>query len=167
MSDFKIFLTNLGKYNEGELVGKWVDLPCDDFNAELESIGVKENSLYEEYFITDYENDWGVQVGEYDGLNALNALAQRLADVEDKGDGGWLHSFLEAYSDDLQYALNHYEDDSVFYPGMTIEEVAVELINDCYDVPEGLEKYIDYDAFACDLCYDGYTETEWGVICIY
>lgn len=28
--EFRVFITNLGKYNEGELVGKWLDLPCDD-----------------------------------------------------------------------------------------------------------------------------------------
>ena len=46
-----VFLTNLGKYNEGELVGKWVSLPCDDIEAELEEIGVGAEP-YEEYFIT-------------------------------------------------------------------------------------------------------------------
>ena len=32
---FRIFLTNLGKYNEGILIGKWVDLPCDNLEEEL------------------------------------------------------------------------------------------------------------------------------------
>lgn len=166
MSGFRIFLTNLGKYNEGELVGKWVELPCDDFNAELESIGVKKNSLYEEYFITDYENDWSVQVGEYENLDTLNDLAQRLADIENKGDKNWLRAFMEAYSDDVEYALDNYEN-SEFYPSMTIEEVAVEFLNECFKIPEGLENYIDYEAYARDLGYDGYTETNWGVIYIY
>ena len=61
----KIFLTNLGKYNEGYLVGKWVELPCDDLETEMETIGVGE-APYEEYFITDYESDFGVSIGEFD-----------------------------------------------------------------------------------------------------
>lgn len=33
-SDFKAFITNLGKYNEGELVGKWVSFPIDEDDFE-------------------------------------------------------------------------------------------------------------------------------------
>ena len=32
----RIFLTNLGKYNEGQLIGEWVELPCTD--DELEAV---------------------------------------------------------------------------------------------------------------------------------
>lgn len=32
----KIYLTNLGKYNEGELVGEWVELPAPQ--EELEKV---------------------------------------------------------------------------------------------------------------------------------
>ena len=53
----KIFITNLGRYNEGYLVGKWVKLPvCEDvLDKVLKEIGIDE--YYEEYFITDYENE--------------------------------------------------------------------------------------------------------------
>ena len=30
----RIYLTNLGKYNEGELIGEWLDLPCTDEELE-------------------------------------------------------------------------------------------------------------------------------------
>ncbi|NFO86654.1 antirestriction protein ArdA [Clostridium botulinum] len=30
MCTVNIFVTNLGKYNEGELVGKWLSLPFTD-----------------------------------------------------------------------------------------------------------------------------------------
>lgn len=55
---FKVFITNLGKYTEGKLVGKWLDLPCNNITEELKSIDIRPNSKYEEAFITDYENDW-------------------------------------------------------------------------------------------------------------
>ena len=42
----KVYLANLGKYVEGYLVGKWVELPCDDIAAELKSIGVAERMAY-------------------------------------------------------------------------------------------------------------------------
>ena len=49
----KIYLTNLGKYNEGELVGKWFELPILDINEALLEIGVENGTPYEEFFITD------------------------------------------------------------------------------------------------------------------
>jgi antirestriction protein len=47
---------------------------------------------------------------------------------------------------------------------MDLEEVAEELINECYDLPEFALRYFDYEAFARDLSFDGYTETKYGVI---
>ena len=50
----KIFLTNLGKYVDGYLIGEWVKLPVpkDKLNDILARIGIDEHN--EEYFITDY-----------------------------------------------------------------------------------------------------------------
>lgn len=154
--DFRVFITNLGK---------WLDLPCDDIESELASIGVADDSQYEEYFITDYENDWGYEVGEYEDLWELNELAEKLADVDDKGDGDWLAAYMEAQGGDVEYALDNYED-STFYPEMDLEDVAHDIIEECYDLPEIALRYFDYESFARDLGYDGYTETEYGVICL-
>ena len=73
---FKVFITNLGKYVEGKLIGKWLDLPCNNINEALKSIDVKPNSKYEEAFITDYENDWNYNVGEYENIYSLNELSK-------------------------------------------------------------------------------------------
>jgi hypothetical protein len=53
---FSVFITNLGRYNEGELVGEWLFLPTtkEGFADALERIGV-DGERYEEYFITDYD----------------------------------------------------------------------------------------------------------------
>ena len=51
------YVTNLGKYNEGELVGKWLDFPTTqkEINTVLKEIGI-DGIRYEEIFITDYES---------------------------------------------------------------------------------------------------------------
>ena len=43
----RIYLTNLGKYNEGQLVGEWVELPVTEEELEkvFERIGI--NEVYE------------------------------------------------------------------------------------------------------------------------
>jgi myo-inositol-1-phosphate synthase len=80
----KIALTNLGKYNEGELVFKWLSLPYteDELEEALEEIGI-DNEEYEEYFISDVEitspyDVLDLEVGEYENLETLNELAERL-----------------------------------------------------------------------------------------
>ena len=82
----KIFVTNLGRYNEGYLVGKWVKLPVseDKLNEVLKEIGI--NEYYEEYFITDCENyiiGLNDVISEYSSVQALNSLAQRLEELSD------------------------------------------------------------------------------------
>ncbi|MBC2319212.1 antirestriction protein ArdA [Listeria booriae] len=73
-----IYLTNLGKYNEGALVGEWITLPIDaeKMQAVFQRIGLGEE--YEGYFITDYENSLGIKMEEYEDLDKLNYLANKL-----------------------------------------------------------------------------------------
>ena len=52
MEEMRIYIANLGKYNEGELVGAWFTFPID-FEEVKEKIGL--NDEYEEYAIHDYE----------------------------------------------------------------------------------------------------------------
>ena len=42
----RIYLTNLGKYNEGQLIGEWVELPCTDEELEAvkERIGISDEN---------------------------------------------------------------------------------------------------------------------------
>lgn len=160
----KVFVTNLGKYNEGELIGEWVSFPVDESELEeaLERIGI--NEQYEEYFITDYETELdGLNVDEYSNISELNELAAQLADL-DEYDLEKVGAIIEAYGADLQEAIDNI-DDYTYYSGMSLEDVAFEIVEECYNLPEFAKTYFDYAAFARDLSFDGYTETENGVIC--
>lgn len=58
---FAAFITNLGKYNEGSLVGEWVKFPTtyEEMQKVFERIGIGQKDdfgqPYEEWFITDYD----------------------------------------------------------------------------------------------------------------
>lgn len=163
MLEMKGFITNLGKYNEGELVGKWIDFPIDedDFKSELESIGVKENTMYEEWFITDYDCslfDMYDAFGEYPSIDDINEVAEALEDHESE-----FTALMEvcSYTDALGYLES---ENYTFYKDMTLEDVAYELVEECYNLPEIALRYFDYKAFARDLGFDGYFETSNGVI---
>ena len=80
-----VYLTNLGKYNEGELLGKWVEVTTDtDWKEELKSIGVADNTEYEEYFITDLESNFGLHVNEYTSLQELNEIAEKIEEINNE-----------------------------------------------------------------------------------
>ena len=46
IDDMQVYIANLGKYNEGELVGDWFSFPLDE-EVIAERIGL--NAEYEEY----------------------------------------------------------------------------------------------------------------------
>ena len=160
---FRIYLTNLGKYNEGELVGKWLDLPCEDMVKELVSIGVSDEpdengNYYEEYFITDYENDYDYKVGEYDSLDDLNEIAEELENLDDY-DREVVKAFIENGSD-IEEALDGLRDGDymVFSNCSDMADVAYQYIEETgllNDIPEGLRNYFDYEAYGRDMSFEG------------
>jgi len=81
----RVFLTNLGKYNEGELVGEWLELPAaeEEVQAAFRRVGI-DGVKYEEYFFSDWETDIeGLRLGEYMNLEELNELAAMYEDLQD------------------------------------------------------------------------------------
>lgn len=84
-----IYLTNLGKYNEGFLIGEWVSLPIsnEDLKDVLKRIKISDKpdangNYYEEYFITDWECDY-YNIGEYENIDTLNEIASQVESLED------------------------------------------------------------------------------------
>ena len=87
---FAAFITNLGKYNEGALVGEWVQFPttAEELKKAFERIGIGAKDdfgqTYEEWFITDYDcyvDGLYDLSGEYANLDELNYLASKLDDM--------------------------------------------------------------------------------------
>lgn len=87
---FEAYVTNLGKYNEGALVGEWVKFPTteEEMQKVFERIGIgtadEFGQSYEEWFITDYECPLhGVynMLGEYESLDKLNYLASAIEEL--------------------------------------------------------------------------------------
>lgn len=88
MTIIKVALTNLGKYNEGELVYTWLELPATDEEIEeaFEEIGVADNTQYEEYFFSDHEAPQGIDIGEYESLDELNEFAEKFEEMKNIDD---------------------------------------------------------------------------------
>ena len=67
----RVYIANLGKYNEGELVGAWFTPPVD-YDEMAECIGL--NERYEEYAIHDYELPF--EIDEYTPIEEVNRLCE-------------------------------------------------------------------------------------------
>lgn len=171
----KIYLTDLAAYNKGFLFGEWVSLPCSDLDETLskilragEAMCFIEESYFEkheEYFITDYE--WEdiklFEIGEYENIFALNKqlkLVESCNSLELKAIRFLLSEQITSNLEDAYYKA----DDVTIYENQTMEDVAYELLNECYDLdklPSIISCHIDYDAVARDLELDGnYTVIE-------
>ena len=95
----KLYLANLGKYNEGELKGAWIELPYtqEELEEKFVEIGIAHYDaegnyvpyvvetdekgyeyMYEEYAIHDYETDLDIPINEYSSLSNLNTIAENV-----------------------------------------------------------------------------------------
>lgn len=80
------YITNLGKYAEGQLVGEPLKFPttAEEVQSLLKRIGV-DGIRYEEIFITSFDGDvLGLHehLGEYESIDELNYLAALLSEMD-------------------------------------------------------------------------------------
>lgn len=166
---FAAFITNLGKYNEGELVGEWVKFPttAEEMKEVFKRIGIGQRDAfgqpYEEWFITDYDcyvDGLYDKLGEYESLDELNYLASKLDEMSDSeyaqfqagmemGDHcGSLQEIINLTENldcyEVYPHIEDYDDLGRYY----IEELEV------MQVPEHLQNYIDYEAYGRDVAMD-------------
>lgn len=149
------YVTNLGKYNEGELVGEWVKFPIskEEMSAVLDRIGI--GAEYEEIFITDYDTSLysvSSQLGEYENLDKLNYLAGVIAELD--------------ASDREKY-------EAVLESGLSLGQNGIDgLINlaynlDNYDMLPGVEDEDDLGRYYAELMYGENLDEKMGELAHY
>ena len=166
---FAAFITNLGKYNEGDLVGEWVKFPttAEEMKEVFRRIGIGQKDdfgqPYEEWFITDYDcyvDGLYDKLGEYENLDELNYLASKLDEMS-QSEYAQFQAGMELgdHCGSLQEIINLTENLDCYeiYPDIEdyddlgryyIEEL------DVMQVPEHLKNYIDYEAYGRDVAID-------------
>ena len=158
MDRIKIFLTNLGKYNEGILMGEWVKLPVasEKLEAVMKRIGIRNG--YEEYFITDYESSIAnLQISEYTSVTEVNRLAEQLDELND-WDYEKLCAVIEAESPasvQAILALLTELDGFDLIPEIDNESSLGEFYAECCGIftnlPDFVQRYFDYEAYGRDI----------------
>ena len=161
MAFIEAYVTNLGKYNEGELASEPLKFPTttEEVQALLKRIGV-DNIQYEEIFIADYDGDLpelNACLGEYESIDELNHLACLLSEL-DKSD---LEKFEAAVASgehtsgvgdliNLVHNIGCYD----FYRGITDDETLGHIYvedMEMLDVPEPILPYFDFEAYGRDM----------------
>ena len=158
---FEAYITNLGKYNEGALVGEYLKFPTttEEVQALLKRIGI-DGVRYEEIFITDYDGDRPELYsgfGEYESIDELNYLASLLSEM-DQSDLETFEAVLDTgeHSGSVKELINLTQnlDCFEFYSGITSEEELGRMYIQKFDaiqIPEHLIDYIDYEAYGRDV----------------
>ena len=161
---FEAFITNLGKYNEGFLVGEWVKFPVtnEEMQAVFRRIGI--GRRYEEWFITDYDcpdEAIGKVLGEYESLSELNYLAGQIMELRESDDFWQAVLDLGENTGSVQELINLTENLDCFdyLPGVRNDyDLGYYWIEEsgCYDTSNlgALANYIDYKSFGRDIRYE-------------
>lgn len=163
--EHKIFLTDLHAYNNGALIGDWVDITDfnrdeHNFNEICKRCGIKEGN---EFFISDYESSF--EIGEYCDAETL----YRLADVINSCSDDYIQAVCE-YCCDLEEQIKHCEDEDlefIFSNDPSYEDLAYSIMIEMGDLDpsDWKSEYFDYEAFGRDLVLGGdYTMVSNGYI---
>ena len=166
---FAAFITNLGKYNEGALVGEWVKFPttAEELKKVFERIGIgakdEFGQTYEEWFITDYDcyvDGLYDLLGEYANLDELNYLASKLDDMsQDEYERFQAAMEIGDHTGSIQELINLTENLDCYdvYPDIhdhdDLGRYYIEEL-DAMQVPEHLRNYIDYEAYGRDIALE-------------
>ena len=155
---FEAYITNLGKYNEGELVGETLKFPTtsQEVQALLKDIGI-DGIRYEEFFITSFDGDvLGLYdyLGEYENLDELNHLACLLSELPQEELAKFeaalnIGAHTSSVADIINLAQNL--DCFEFYPDIENEDDLGRYFTEDLAIPAELKDYFDYEAYGRDL----------------
>lgn len=158
MLELRGFVTNLGKYNEGELIGEWITFPIDEDeeNELFKRIGLNHlddegNEVitgYGEYFFTDWDCDW--VKSEFVTMEQANELAEKLKYWDEE-------TFLAAVAyDGFDSVIESSPEDWILNPNIQSDRdlgyyYAIEV--GCIDFhgQDALEYYFDFESYGRDL----------------
>jgi antirestriction protein len=162
----RICVANLGTYNRGSLIGKWLNLPMDGDNLREEIDAIMKTpdpartkyDIDEEWAIHDYETEIGLKINEYESPFKLNELAEKLEELDD-----WELDILECILDDypdIDWAMNILAKGrySVYTGIKNREDLGYAMVDEGLlgEIPDSLVNYIDYEAFGLGIERDLY-----------
>ena len=158
----KLYVANLGKYNEGSLVGAWITLPVNEDELQTfltEEVGI--NEQYEECAIHDYETDIeGLKINEYSNILELSDMAEayeNLSEDEQKVVESIVEWGYYAGENSIKEAIENVDDFRLNIDITNDEEYGNYIIEEGFmgEIPENLIYYIDTEKLGRDTYING------------
>lgn len=160
MEEMQVYIANLSKYNEGELVGAWFTPPID-FDEVKERIGL--NDEYEEYAIHDYELPF--EISEYTDIEEINRICEMVSELPEYITAE-LHDLL-TYFGSIEELCEHQDDIMHYCDCENMGDVAryfMQESGELSSISAELQEFFDYDAYGDYLYTAGsFLETNHGV----
>ena len=168
-ASISVWVGNLGKYNEGDLVGEWFSLPRDDFGEDwqalMERIGIgaprygdPSCGVYEEVFCADWEcRIPGLKYSEYPDYERLNEIAEEW-DSLDGYEQDAIGVRMSLLGEDYETAARYSDQVHVYDGCHDMTAVAREVVSETgllEEIPDRLQCYFDYEAYGRDLEIEG------------
>lgn len=145
----KGYVTNLGRYNEGVLMGEWITFPVDENELKevLKRIGI--GGRYEEYFFTDYDTPISIDLGEFMSVQELNTIAEKLEQWGER------HFLAAVELDNINEVLEADPSDYLLLTEVNDDkELGYHYAVECYNIENMdsfITNYFDYEKFGRDI----------------
>ena len=147
----KIYVACLAAYNSGILHGAYIDATLEP-DEMLGLIGdMLKNSPIEgaeEWDIHDYDDFGHIDAEDLSGLQHIQDVACFIAEHDELG-----AELMNEFSCDVNQA-KQYLDNRYIGEYDSMEDYAMELCYDHYDIPEFIAYHVDCKAMALELSYD-------------
>jgi len=145
--EIRIYVADLSAYNNGKLHGVWIDATdeLEDIQVQInEMLKQSSEELAEEYAIHDYEGFGSYHLGEYKSIESVHEVACFIDEHSEIG------AELLNYYSDIDEAKKSIEEN---YRGCykSVADYAQEFTEETSEIPEHLERYIDYESMGKDM----------------
>lgn len=137
---------------------------------ELIKQGFELNGLDEELFIQDII---GIDAKDmncyYIHPKTLFKLLQEADVISNDYNYEIMSAFFEVrsfkdFENRVKSCGSNWTDDIYLYKNTNWYDLGYDLLHECYQIPDYLDNYIDYERYANDLKYDGFEEYSEGII---
>ena len=172
----RIWFGNLGKRNEGKLIGEWLSLPFDfdDFDDFLcEKIGIGEvdefGQEYEEWYVGDIDSELPIKFHEYWSIDELQELSDLIDNIEYLSTREYesLFACLDAEGNDIEDAYEVIRSGNYMHLPWIKNwyDYGEHIFNECGyadEVSERMRNYFDYESFGEDYGQNGNISKKYG-----
>ena len=153
MEAIKVYIENIGRRDEGEIIGAWFAAPLDEdeIRERLEL-----NDQHSEYIISDFESL--LPIGEVTDISEINDIYS----VLEKLDGMPYFDVIDEIMREAGMTLDQvYKscNDIILYSGIdTEEDLGLYLVEESGlldGIPDKVSRYFDYASYGRDVAING------------